>query len=83
MSKYLISTVETYRVDTEGEVEIMLEQAKNASEYELKKYTSEKKEKKDRKSGEIVDSYYKVALYKAFNDEKDAYTEVSVQYEVE
>lgn len=83
MSKYLISTVETYRVDTEGEVEIMLEQAKNASEYELKKYTSEKKEKKDRKSGEIVDSYYKVALHKAFNDEKDAYTEVSVQYEVE
>ena len=50
MSKYLISTVETFRVDSEGEVEIMLEQAKSANEFELKKYTSEKKEKKDRKT---------------------------------
>ena len=82
MSKYLISTVETFRVDSEGEVEIMLEQAKSANEFELKKYTSEKKEKKDRNSGEIIDSYYKVALYKAFNDEKDAYTEVNINYEV-
>ena len=82
MSKYLISTVETFRVDSEGEVEIMLEQAKNTNEFELKKYTSEKKEKKDRKTGEIIDSYYKVALYKAFNDEKDAYTEVNINYEV-
>ena len=82
MSKYLISTVEIYRVDSEPEVEIMLEQAKSAHEFELKKYTSEKKEKKDRKTGEITESYYKVALYKAFNDEKDAYIEVDIDYEV-
>lgn len=80
MSKYLVSTVETYRVDSENEVEIMLEQAKNAAEFELTKYTSEKKETKAK--GEVIDSYYKVSLHKAFNDIKDAYTEVDVIYEV-
>ena len=80
MAKYLVSTVETYRVDNESEVEIMLEQAKNAKEFELTKYTSEKKETKAK--GEVVDSYYKVSLHKAFNDIKDAYIEVDVIYEV-
>lgn len=81
MAKYLISTVETYRVDKENEVETMLELAKNAKEYELIKYTSEKKEVKAK--GEIVDEYYKVSLHKAFNDIKDPYSDVSVVYEVE
>jgi hypothetical protein len=30
-----------------------------------------------------VDEYFKVTLYKAFNDIKDPYTEVKVTYEVE
>jgi hypothetical protein len=81
MSKYLVSTVETYRVSTEAEVEIMLEQAKTAPEYCLTKYSSEKKEVKANK--EVVDEYFKVTLYKAFNDIKDPYTEVKVTYEVE
>lgn len=81
MSKYLVSTVETYRVDSEGEVEIMLEQAKNASEFELIKYTSEKKETKAKK-GEVAEEYYKVSLHKAFNDIKDPYHDVDVIYEV-
>lgn len=80
MSKYLISTVETYWVGSEAEVEIMLEQAKNSNEFELTKYTSEKKDIKEKK--EIVGSYYKVSLHKAFNDIKDPYTEVDVIYEV-
>ena len=80
MSKYLVSTVETYRVDSEAEVKIMLEQAKAAREYELIKYTSEKKDIKEKK--EIVGSYYKVALFKAFNDIKEPDAEVDVIYEV-
>jgi hypothetical protein len=48
MSKYLTTVVETYRVDTETEVEIMLEQAKNSPEFTLVKYTSEKKERKQK-----------------------------------
>lgn len=80
MSKYLTTVVETYRVSTENEVEIMLEQAKNASEYTLIKYSSEKKEVKVK--GEVVDEYFKLSLHKAFNDIKDPYNEISIVYEV-
>ena len=80
MSKYLTTVVETYRVDSEAEVEIMLEQAKSDNMYILVKYTIEKKERKQK--GEIIDSWYKVSLYKAFNDEKDPYDIVNVRYEV-
>lgn len=80
MSKYLTTVVETYRVSTESEVEIMLEQAKNASEYTLIKYSSEKKEVKSK--GEIVDEYFKLSLHKAFNDIKDPYNEINIVYEV-
>ena len=79
MSKYLTTVVETYRVDNEAEVEIMLEEAKNDNMYILTKYTSEKKERKQK--GEVIDSWYKVSLYKAFNDEKDPYDIVHVRYE--
>ena len=79
MSKYLTTVVETYRVDSEAEVEIMLEQSKNDNMYILTKYTSEKKERKQK--GEVIDSWYKVSLYKAFNDEKDPYDIVHVRYE--
>jgi hypothetical protein len=80
MSKYLTTVVETYRVSTENEVEIMLEQAKNASEYTLIKYSSEKKEVKAK--GEVVDEYFKLSLHKAFNDIKDPYNEINIVYEV-
>ena len=80
MSKYLTTVVETYRVDTESEVEIMLEKAKNASEFTLVKYSSEKKEVKAK--GEIVDEYFKLSLHKAFNDIKDPCSEINILYEV-
>lgn len=80
MSKYLTTVVETYRVDSETEVEMMLEEAKNASQYTLVKYTSQKKEKKQK--GEIVDTYFKLSLHKIFNDESDPYNEISISYEV-
>lgn len=80
MSKYLVTVTEVYRVDTEGEVEIMLEQAKHSPEFTLVKYNSEKKEKKSK--GEIVEEWRKVTLVKAFNEEKDPCTEVDIKYEV-
>ena len=80
MSKYLVTVTEVYRVDTEGEVEIMLEQAKHSPEFTLVKYNSEKKEKKAK--GEIVEEWRKVTLVKAFNEEKDPCTEVDIKYEV-
>lgn len=81
MSKYLVSTVETYRVDTEAEATAAIEAAKKDDAYILGKYTSEHKERKSK--GEVVDEYWKLSLTKLFNDIKDADTLVTVNYEVE
>ena len=80
-SKFLISTVETYRVDTEAEATQAIEKAKQDNSYILGKYTSEHKERKSK--GEIIDEYWKLSLTKIFNDIKDADTIINVEYEVE
>ena len=81
MSKYLVSTTETYRVDTESEATQAIEEAKQDNSYILGKYTNEHKERKSK--GEIVDEYWKLTLTKIFNDIKEADTPVTVSYEVE
>ena len=81
MSKYLVSTVETYRVDTEAEATKAIEEAKNDNSYVLGKYTSEHKERKSK--GEIIDEYWKLSLTKLFNDIKMPDSIVDINYEVE
>lgn len=81
MSKYLISTVETYRVGTEEEATRAIEEAKNDHSYILGKYTSEHKERKLK--GEVVDEYWKLSLTKLFNDIKEPESIVEVNYEVD
>lgn len=81
MTKYLISTTETYRIDNEADVEKFIAEAKESSDYELKKYVSEYKDVKSK--GDVVDSWFRVTLTKAFNAEKEPETQVSVSYEVE
>lgn len=81
MSKYLISTVETYRVDTETEATKVIEDAKKDGSYILGKYTSEHKERKSK--GEVIEEFWKVALTKNFNDIKEPDSIVEVNYEVE
>lgn len=81
MSKYLISTTETYRVDTEDEATKTIEEAKQENSYTLGKYTNEHKERKSK--GEVVDEYWKLTLTKIFNDIKEADTIVNIDYEVE
>lgn len=81
MAKYLVSVVETYRVDTEVEATKAIEEAKNDSSYTLGKYTSEHKER--RAKGEVVDEYWKLSLTKLFNDIKEPNSIVNVDYEVE
>lgn len=81
MSKYLVSTVETYRVDTEVEATKAIEEAKNDSAYVLGKYTSEHKTRKAK--GEVVDEYWKLSLTKLFNDIKEADTPVTINYEID
>jgi len=81
MSKYLVSTIETYRVDTENEATRAIEEAKTNDSYVLGKYTSEHKERKSK--GELIDEYWKITLTKLFNDIKEPDTIVNIDYEVE
>lgn len=79
--RYLIQTTEIYRADTEVEVQGLIQEAKDAGEYTLTKYSTEKKEVKAK--GEIIDEYYKVSLTKTFTNIKEPDTVASVIYEVE
>lgn len=76
--KYLIQTVETYRVDKEDEAKRMIEEAKSDNHFILKKYSSEYKEKKQK--GEVISTYYKVTLTKAFTDEKEPEFRTEISY---
>ena len=78
MSKYLISVVENYRVDTEQEAINMIQEAKDSNQYALPKYGSQYKERKQK--GEIVDAYWKVSLTKVFDDEKEPCGNTSIEY---
>jgi len=79
MSKYLIQTIETYRADTELEAEQLITEAKESTDYELKKHNAEKKEIKQK--GEIVDEYWKVGLTKIFTSEKEPTGTTSIIYD--
>ena len=78
MSKYLISAVETYRVDTEEEVTKIIEDAKSDFSYELAQYLSKRKDIK-----KTNETYWELSLKKIFNDIKDPFSIVEVSYEVD
>ena len=77
--KYLLKTVETYRVATEDEAKKLIEEAKKDKNFTLVKYLSEMREQKAK--GEVIDSWYRVTLTKAFTDEKEPDTTVIVNYQ--
>jgi hypothetical protein len=76
--KYLIEVIETYRVDTEAEVNKLIEEAKANPSYELNKYSRAYKEKKQK--GEVVEAWYKVTLNKKICEEKDPSGCISLEY---
>lgn len=78
MAKYLISVTETYRVDTEAEAAKIIEEAKVNGKYVLSKYSSVKKERKQK--GDIIDEWYRLTLTKVFTDEKEPDTNIEVIY---
>ena len=62
-----LSVVETYRIDTEAEVQTFIEHAKNEanrSGYILESYSSQLKEKKAK--GDVIDAGYLVKLTKTY-----------------
>lgn len=81
MSNYLVSTTEVYRVISESAAQKLIDSAKADTNYQLVKYNCEYKERKTK--GEVIDDWYKVTLFKKFNDEKEPETLVNIIYEVE
>lgn len=81
MIKFLISTSETYRVNSEADVDALIEEAKKEGFYILDKYSCVKKEKKVK--GEIEDEWYRVTLTKLFNAEKEPTDLIDVKYKKE
>ena len=79
--KYLIKTVETYRVANEAEAKQLIESAKSDRSYTLSKYSSEYKCSKAK--GEVVDEWYRVILTKDFCNEREPDTTAIVTYTVE
>ena len=79
MAKHLINVTEVYRVDSEDEVARIIKEAKEDDICELVKHSSVKKER--RQKGELIDSWYRLSLTKAFDDEKEPCSEVSIEYQ--
>lgn len=80
MAKYLIKTTEEHRANTEIEAAELINAAKADGRYILAKYSSVKKERKQK--GEIVDEYFIVTLVKVFDDAKDPSGEAQVEYKI-
>ena len=76
--KYLISTTEIYRADSETEAVQLIEEAKADNHFILAKYSSQFKERKQK--GEVIDSWYQVSLKKVFTDEKEPEFSCKVSY---
>lgn len=81
MSTHLIKTEEIYRADTESEAAQIINEAKRDNRFNLIKYGSVKRERKQK--GEIVDEWFRVNLVKMFDDEKEPVNHVEVSYGVE
>lgn len=79
--KYLLTTVETYRVDSEENAAALIEQAKNEKGFALIKYNCEHKERKAK--GEVVDSWFRVTLTKLFTDEREPVCNHTITQEVD
>lgn len=80
MANYLIKTTEEHRADSEAEAAALINAAKADNRYLLSKYSSVKKERKQK--GEIIDEYYMVTLVKVFDDPKEPCGEATVEYKI-
>ena len=76
--RYLTKVVETYRLPNEAAVETFLQELKSDSRFTVAKYSSTKKERKEKK--EVVDEWIHFEVTKLFNDEKEPDSEITVDY---
>lgn len=78
--KILLSSVDTYRVDTVEEVEQLHEDLKNNENFTLTSFSYKTKQIKAK--GEVIDEYQVVQAKKLFTDEKEPTADVHIIYEV-
>lgn len=76
--RYLTKVVETYRLPNEKAVEEFLQELKSDDRFEIGKYSSTKKERKQK--GEVIDEWIHFEVTKLFNEEKEPDTEIEVDY---
>ena len=79
--KYLINTVDTYRVATVADVEALHDELLNDSHFTLAAFSY--KTKYTKQKGEVIDEYQLVTGKKLFNEEKDPSTDIEIAYKVE
>lgn len=78
--RYLVSVVNTIRVETVEEVERLHTELKEDPRFTLKKFEYQHKETKQK--GEVIDEYELVKATLLFNNEKEPDAEVNINYEV-
>ena len=77
--RYLISAVDTYRVDTVGEVEQLHDELVKDSSFTLSAFNYCTKQTKAK--GEVIDEYQLVKAKKVFTEEKEPGAVFEVSYE--
>jgi hypothetical protein len=78
MAKYLISTSETYRVDTEAEAKQLIEDARTSGQGQIVKSSSEYKCQKAK--NEIVQDWYRVVITRSHDDEKEPVGNTTIHF---
>lgn len=76
--RYLTKVVETYRLNNEHEVEEFLQELKADPTFTVAKYSSTKKEKKQK--GEVIDEWIRFEVTKLFNDEVEPDSYIDIEY---
>lgn len=79
--KYLINSVDTYRVATVEDVERLHEELKADPNFSLAAFSYKTKQIKQK--GDIIDEYQLVTVKKLFNNEKEPDTFIEINYEVD
>lgn len=78
MVKYLLKSVNTYRVHTVAEVEQLHEELKHNPLFELTAFSYTTKDIKIK--GEVIDQYQVVKAQLVFTNEKEPETQFEVEY---
>lgn len=78
---YLISSVDTYRIQSVEEVEKFHEDLTNDPHFILGAFAYKTKQVKSK--GEVIDEYQLVTVKKLFNNEKEPEDYIKINYEVE